>query len=100
MSEPNAFSRILATEPSSVSATLADITKLTPERAKRWDGSSSGAVSHLQKGVRACTIVVGEEVEAKALVEGYKRLIRFRIELAQRELIVEVCKSSLHAHST
>jgi hypothetical protein len=60
--------------------------------------TTAPAISNLNSGTRACAIVVGESPDRHDLIRRDERLKTFKINLAQRELIVEVCDLTLDVH--
>jgi hypothetical protein len=68
--------------------TNASAINITPMRARRC---SRNPLRALQKGTRACNIIVGEREEANILIHKDLRLKELQVGIMQREIICEVC---------
>jgi len=87
---------ITSTEPFSTPSTsvFTDVTnQVTPDRLDRWLLPVNDTLEALPKGTRACSVVPGEPLEAGVLVIRERKLKKLKVQMVQREIIVEVCKS-------
>jgi hypothetical protein len=93
---------ITSTEPFSTmtpsTSVFTDVTnkvtvKVTPDRLDRWLLPVNDTLEALPKGTRACSVVPGEPLEAGVLVIRERKLKKLKVQMVQREIILEVCKS-------